>query len=115
MAEARNLTSRFASLEGVLAVIIGIGAVIYPIGFIQVVARVGLGATNDYSTAWLVASLMPPVQVVGQGVRALAGMWWFVIFLAVFLIYLNRRPLKETRSFRQYLDAYVFAGWRLPF
>jgi hypothetical protein len=114
MSEAGSLTPRFANLDAVLALIVGVGAVLYPIGFIQLVARVDLGATNDFSTAWLVASLMSPVQVAGQGVRALAGMWWFVILIAVFMLYLYRWPLKETKSFREYWDTYLFAGWRLP-
>jgi hypothetical protein len=103
--EASSPTARFASLDAVLALIVGVGAVLYPIGFIQLVARVCFGATNDFSTAWLVASLMPPVQVAGQGVRALAGMWWFLIFLSVLLLYLYRWPLDETRSLREYLSA----------
>jgi hypothetical protein len=111
--DAIQPTGRFASLDAVLALIVGVGAVLYPIGFIQVVARVGLGATNDFSTAWLVASLMPPVQVAGQGVEALAGMWTFLIFLPVFLVLLRRWPLNETWSFHHYASAYM-AGWRLP-
>jgi hypothetical protein len=105
MAETNSPVARFANLDGVLALIVGVGAVLYPIGFIQVVARVGLGATNDFSTAWLVASLMPPVQVAGQGVRALAGMWWFVVFVSVFLLVLYRWPLDETRTLREYVSS----------
>src|SRR5438046_2829957 len=111
MAAARSYIARFASLEGVLAVIVGVGAIVYPIGFVQLVGRVGFGATNDFSTAWLVAGLMPPVQVAGEGIGALAGMWFFFLILPIYLL-LEHIPPVETRSLRQYWAA-VFSRWRV--
>jgi hypothetical protein len=112
--EASSPTARFVNLDAVLALIVGIGAVLYPIGFIQAVARVGLGATNDFSTAWFVASLMSPGQVAAQGVQALAEMWTFLIFVPVFLVLMTRWRLNEDWTFRHYVSSYA-SGWRIPF
>src|SRR6266550_3314423 len=105
MADARSYIDRFSSLEGVLAVIVGVGAIVYPIGFVQLVARVGFGSTNDFTTAWHVASLVPAVEVAGYGLQGLASMWLFFLFAPAFLILAKARPLDETRSLGEYLAA----------
>ena len=113
MAQARSLIERVASLEGVLAVVVGVGAIIYPIGFIQLVARIGFGATNVFSSAWLAASLMPAVRVAGEGVHALAGLWgMFIIFAASLVIY-RRWQISEHTSLSDYLKVFTARKWVL--
>jgi hypothetical protein len=99
MSESRPQTVSLASLEVVAALVVGLGAIVYPIGFIQLVARVGFGTTNDFSTAWLVASLIPPVQVAGQGVKALAELWVGLFIVPVAWLMSSR--LRQAQSFKQ--------------
>jgi hypothetical protein len=98
-AGASPQTAPLVTLEVVAAVIVGLGAIVYPIGFIQLVARVGFGSTNDFSTAWLVASLIPPVQVAGQGVKALVGGWPGLVIVPLAWIMTSRQ--RQAQSFKQ--------------
>jgi hypothetical protein len=101
--DTRLATARFSVLETVVTVIVAAGAVVYPIGFGQLVARVDLGSTNDFSTAWLVASLMPPVQVAGQGVLALAQSWPLLFFMVLAGLLASRGGGSETRSLLEFI------------